>query len=109
MIKKDGSDSYSFDEKILPQDLVNDWLAGKPIIKEQPKPEKPAAEEEAEEPAEKKKLKSQLQKKLKSQLQKKRRQEPLQKKRRLKSQLQKKRRLKSHLQKIRLNNNLSLY
>ena len=31
MIKKDGSDSYSFDEKILPQDLVNDWLAGKPI------------------------------------------------------------------------------
>ena len=51
MIKKDGSDSYSFDEKILPQDLVNDWLAGKPIIKEQPKPEKPAAEEaKAEEP-----------------------------------------------------------
>ena len=52
MIKKDGSDSYSFDEKILPQDLVNDWLAGKPIVKEQPKPEKPAAEEaKAEEPA----------------------------------------------------------
>ncbi len=45
MIKKDGSDSYSFDEKILPQDLVNDWLAGKPIVKEQPKPEKPAAEQ----------------------------------------------------------------
>ena len=52
MIKKDGSDSYSFDEKILPQDLVNDWLAGKPIVREQPKPEKPAAEEaKAEEPA----------------------------------------------------------
>ena len=52
MIKKDGSDSYSFDEKILPQDLVNDWLAGKPIVKEQPKIEKPAAEEsKAEEPA----------------------------------------------------------
>ena len=51
MIKKDGSDSYSFDEKILPQDLVNDWLAGKPIVKEQPKPEKPAAEVKAEEPA----------------------------------------------------------
>ena len=52
MIKKDGSDSYSFDEKILPQDLVNDWLAGKPIVKEQPNPEKPAAEEaKAEEPA----------------------------------------------------------
>ena len=52
MIKKDGSDSYSFDEKILPQDLVNDWLAGKPIVKEQPKPEKPASEEaKAKEPA----------------------------------------------------------
>ncbi len=33
MIKKDGSDSYSFEERILPQDLVNDWLAGKPIVK----------------------------------------------------------------------------
>ena len=52
MIKKDGSDSYSFNEKILPQDLVNDWLAGKSIVKEQPKPEKPATEEiSAEEPA----------------------------------------------------------
>ena len=52
MIKKDGSDSYSFDEKILPQDLVNDWLAGKSIVKEQPKPEEPAAEEaKPEEPA----------------------------------------------------------
>ena len=54
MIKKDGSDSYSFEERILPQDLVNDWFAGKPIIKKQepPKPEKPAAEEaKAEEPA----------------------------------------------------------
>ena len=52
MIKKDGSDSYSFDEKILPQDLVNDWLSGKPIVKEQPIPEKPAAEEvKAEESA----------------------------------------------------------
>ena len=52
MIKKDGSDSYSFDEKILPQDLVNDWLSGKPIVKEQPIPEQPAPEEaKAEEPA----------------------------------------------------------
>jgi hypothetical protein len=52
MIKKDGSDSYSFDEKILPQDLVNDWLSGKPIVKEQPIPEEPAAEDaKAEEPA----------------------------------------------------------
>ena len=53
MIKKDGSDSYSFEERILPQDLVNDWFAGKPIIKKQepPKPEKPAAEAKAEEPA----------------------------------------------------------
>ena len=32
MIKKDGSDSYSFEERILPQDLVNDWLAGIPIV-----------------------------------------------------------------------------
>ncbi len=76
MIKKDGSDSYSFDEKILPQDLVNDWLAGKPIVKEQPKPEK-----------KKQRLKNQLQKK-----------------RRLKNQLQMKRRLKSQLQTINLNN-----
>ena len=52
MIKKNGSDSYSFDEKILPQDLVNDWLAGKPLVKEQPKAEEPAAEQpKAEEPA----------------------------------------------------------
>ena len=45
MIKKDGSDSYSFEEKILPQDLVDDWLAGKPLIKEKLKPEEPAVEE----------------------------------------------------------------
>ena len=32
MVKKDGSSSYSFEERILPQDLVNDWLAGKPIV-----------------------------------------------------------------------------
>jgi len=56
MIKKDGSDSYSFEERILPQDLVNDWLAGKPIVKKEepakPKAEEPAAEEaKAEEPA----------------------------------------------------------
>ena len=52
MIKKDGSDSYSFDEIILPHDLVIDWLAGKPIEKDQPKAEEPAAEEaKAEEPA----------------------------------------------------------
>ena len=55
MIKKDGSDSYSFEERILPQDLVNDWLAGNPIEKKQepPKPsiEEPVAEEaKAEEP-----------------------------------------------------------
>ena len=52
MIKKDGSNSYSFEERILPQDLVNDWLAGKPIVrKEAPKPVQPAAEVKAEEPA----------------------------------------------------------
>ncbi len=97
MIKKDGSDSYSFDEKILPQDLVNDWLAGKPIVKEQPKPEKPAAEEaKAEEPAA-------------EEASCRRRKSQLQKKQRLKSQLQKKRRLKSQLQKIKLiNSDLSL-
>ena len=53
MIKKNGSDSYSFEERILPQDLVNDWFAGKPIIKkeEPPKTEDPVAEEaKAEEP-----------------------------------------------------------
>ena len=33
MVKKDGSSSYSFEERILPQDLVNDWLAGKPLVK----------------------------------------------------------------------------
>ena len=53
MIKKDGSNSYSFEERILPQDLVNDWLAGKPIVRKvEPKPVQPAAEEvKAEEPA----------------------------------------------------------
>ena len=56
MIKKNGSDSYSFEERILPQDLVNDWFAGKPIVKKEdpPKPstEELAAEEaKAEEPA----------------------------------------------------------
>ena len=56
MIKKNGSDSYSFEERILPQDLVNDWFAGKPIIKKEeptkPSTEEPAAEEaKAEEPA----------------------------------------------------------
>ena len=53
MVKKDGSSSYSFEERILPQDLVNDWLAGKPIVrKEVPNPAQLAAEEvKAEEPA----------------------------------------------------------
>ena len=52
MIKKDGSSGYSFEERILPQDLVNDWLAGKPIVKkEAPAPVQPAAEVKAEEPA----------------------------------------------------------
>ena len=52
MIKKDGSNSYSFEERILPQDLVNDWIAGNPIVqKEVPKPVQPAAEVKAEEPA----------------------------------------------------------
>ena len=56
MIKKNGSDSYSFEERILPQDLVNDWFAGKPIVKKEdplkPSTEEPAAEEaKAEEPA----------------------------------------------------------
>jgi hypothetical protein len=52
MIKKDGSNSYSFEERILPQELVNDWLAGKPIVKKEiPTPVQPAAEVKAEEPA----------------------------------------------------------
>ena len=53
MIKKEGSNSYSFEERILPQDLVNDWLAGKPIVRKvEPKSVQPAAEEvKAEEPA----------------------------------------------------------
>ncbi len=53
MVKKEGSTSYSFEERILPQDLVNDWLAGKPIVKkETPKPVEPAPEEvKVEEPA----------------------------------------------------------
>ena len=52
MIKKDGSNSYSFEERILPQDLVNDWIAGNPIVqKEVPKPVQLAAEVKAEEPA----------------------------------------------------------
>ena len=59
VVKKDEDKGYCFDEKILPQDLVNDWLAGKPIetkqvepAKEEPKAEEPKAEEpKAEEPA----------------------------------------------------------
>jgi len=59
VVKKDEDKGYCFDEKILPQDLVNDWLAGKPIeikqvepAKEEPKAEEPAQEEpKAEEPA----------------------------------------------------------
>ena len=58
VVKKDEDKGYCFDEKILPQDLVNDWLAGKPIetkqvepAKEEPKAEEPKAEEpKAEEP-----------------------------------------------------------
>jgi hypothetical protein len=58
VVKKDVDKGYCFDEKILPQDLVNDWLAGKPIetkqvepAKEEPKAEEPKAEEpKAEEP-----------------------------------------------------------
>ena len=48
VLKKDENKGYCFDEKILPQDLVNDWLAGKPIdiaqtqqAKEEPKAEEP--------------------------------------------------------------------
>ena len=59
VVKKDEDKGYCFDEKILPQDLVNDWLAGKPIeikqvepAKEEPTKEEPKAEEpKAEEPA----------------------------------------------------------
>ena len=59
VVKKDEDKGYCFDEKILPQDLVNDWLAGKPIeakqvepAKEEPKAVEPAKEEpKAEEPA----------------------------------------------------------
>jgi hypothetical protein len=107
MVKKDGSSSYSFEERILPQDLVNDWLAGKPIVKkEAPKPTSSSQLQK------KLRLKSQLQKKLrlKSQLQKKLRlKSQLQKKLRLKSQLQKKLRLKSQLQKkLRLKSQLMI-
>ena len=56
VVKKDEGKGYCFDEKILPQDLVNDWLAGKPIevlqaklAKEEPKAEEPKAEEPAKE------------------------------------------------------------
>ena len=56
VVKKDEGKGYCFDEKILPQDLVNDWLAGKPIeiiqakqVKEEPKAEEPKAEEPAKE------------------------------------------------------------
>ena len=52
VVKKDEDKGYCFDEKILPQDLVNDWLAGKPIetkqvepAKEEPKAEEPKSEE----------------------------------------------------------------
>ena len=60
VVKKDEDKGYCFVEKMLPQDLVNDWLAGKPIeikqaqpAKEEPKSEEPAAKEEpkSEEPA----------------------------------------------------------
>jgi len=56
VVKKNEDKGYCFDEKILPQDLVNDWLAGKPIEirqaqpqKEEPKAEEPKAEEPAKE------------------------------------------------------------
>ena len=60
VVKKDEDKGYCFVEKMLPQDLVNDWLAGKPIeikqaqpAKEEPKSEEPAAKEDpkSEEPA----------------------------------------------------------
>jgi len=52
MVKKDGSSSYSFEERILPQDLVNDWLAGKPLVKKvESKPIQPVEEAKTEEPA----------------------------------------------------------
>ncbi len=58
VVNKKENKGYCFEEKILPQDLVNDWLAGKPIeikqtqpVKEEPKAEEPKAEEpKAEEP-----------------------------------------------------------
>ena len=53
MIKKGSSNHYSFEERILPQDLVNDWLAGKPMktVSQEPKTEEPKTEEpKAEEP-----------------------------------------------------------
>ena len=52
VVKKDEDKGYCFVEKMLPQDLVNDWLAGKPIeIKqdEEPAKEEPKAEEPAKE------------------------------------------------------------
>ena len=32
MVKKEGSDSYSFVEKIIDPKFAKDWLSGKPII-----------------------------------------------------------------------------
>ena len=54
VVKKDEDKGYCFDEKILPQDLVNDWLAGKPIETKQVEPAKEelkAEEPKTEEPA----------------------------------------------------------
>ena len=51
VVKKDKDKGYCFDEKILPHDLVNDWLAGKPIeiLQTQQAKEEPKAEESAKE------------------------------------------------------------
>ena len=55
VLKKDENKGYCFDEKILPQDLVNDWLAGKSIEivqtqqAKEPKAEEPAKEYKKEE------------------------------------------------------------
>ena len=49
MQKKDGSDSYSFVEKIIDPKFAKDWLAGKPILSQQitPKTNDPITEKKS--------------------------------------------------------------
>ena len=49
MVKKEGSNSYSFVEKIIDPKFAKDWLAGKPIIQPviNPKPSNSDIENES--------------------------------------------------------------